>query len=135
MLSGQCHCGQVKVTLKMAPDYVNECNCSLCGSHGVLWGYFAPEEVQIVGDTCTYSRADVEQSAVNLHFCGTCGCTTHWTPTDIFVARTGAADRMGANMRLFPPAHLTGIEIRFPDGRNWDGLGQWGFVKPAERMP
>ena len=77
-------------------------------------------------------RADRDEPAVVLHFCPRCGCTTHWTPTKVFVARTGAADRMGANMRLFDRAALTGIELRFPDGQGWDGVGQWGFVREAE---
>jgi hypothetical protein len=34
-------------------------------------------------------------------------------------------------MRLFDRAYLQGLELRFPDGANWDGIGQWGFVKDA----
>jgi hypothetical protein len=133
-LTTTCHCGAVHVHVAKRPDYLNECNCSLCNSHGVWWGYFAPEDVAVTGETKVYTRADRDEPAVELHFCGHCGCTTHWTPTEVFVAKTGAANRMGVNMRLFDRAVLAGVELRFPDGMGWDGIGQWGFVKEAEQL-
>jgi hypothetical protein len=128
-LDASCHCGKVRVRVAMRPDYLNECNCSLCNSHGVWWGYYAPADVRIEGETRVYQRADRPDPAVRLHFCGTCGCTTHWTMLPAFIEKTGEASRMGVNMRLFDIAQLTGIELRFPDGKAWDGKGQWGFVR------
>ena len=131
-LSASCHCGAVHIQIPNAPDYINECNCSLCDSHGVWWGYYPPGEVVVTGATQVYTRVDREEPAVTLHFCGTCGCTTHWLLTEAHVQKSGGAnDRMGINMHLFDRADLAGVELRFPDGANWEGAGPWGFVKEA----
>jgi hypothetical protein len=116
------------VTLGLAekPDYLFDCNCSLCEKSGVLWGYFDPSQVAIDGETQSYVRADREQPAVHIHFCGTCGCTTHWTP-----AAHIAQDRMGANMRLFRPEELTGVPLHFPDGARWNGEGDFGMRRES----
>jgi hypothetical protein len=131
-LNAKCHCGAVQISIAVKPDYLNECNCSLCHSHGVWWGYFAPVEVQVVGETKAYGRADRAEPAVNVHFCPTCGCTTHWTLTPVFTRNTGIDDRMGVNMRLVDRPLLSGIELRYPDGKHWNGIGQWDFVREAE---
>jgi hypothetical protein len=131
-LTGHCHCGQVTITIPAQPDYVNDCNCTLCSKIGALWGYFDPADVRVAGETQQYSRADSADPAVIAHFCGRCGCTTHWTATKAFVRRVGENNRMGANMRLFPPAALRGVEIRFPDGRGWNGVGQFGYRRESE---
>jgi hypothetical protein len=122
----------VTITIPAKPDYVNDCNCTLCRKAGILWGYFDPADVRVDGETERYTRADSEDPSVALHFCGRCGCTTHWTATAAFVRRVGEDNRMGANMRLFPPDVLRGVEIRFPDGRGWDGIGQFGYWRASE---
>jgi hypothetical protein len=133
-LKASCHCGAVQIGISAKPEYLNECNCSLCHSHGVWWGYFTPAQVQVAGETKIYARADREEPAVNLHFCVTCGCTTHWTLTPVFTRNTGIDDRMGVNLRLSDRAALAGIELRYPDGAHWDGVGQWDFVREAEKL-
>jgi hypothetical protein len=47
----------------------------------------------------------------------------------------GAVDVMGVNMRLFDPARLSGLQLVFPDGRNWSGEGPWVHARDAEVMP
>jgi hypothetical protein len=129
-LSATCHCGHITVEVAERPDYINECNCSLCDSHGVWWGYYDPGDVTVTGETRSYRRIDREDPAVELHFCATCGCTTHWTLLPAFLEKVGEV-KCGVNMRLFAREALAGIELRFPDGKGWDGIGQWGFVREA----
>lgn len=113
-----CHCGAVRIIIAHKPEYINDCNCTLCSSHGVLWGYYDPAEVSVSGDTHSYTRVDRPEPAVNLHFCGMCGCTTHWTMTDSFAAKQpDMPPRMGINMRLFGVETVEGVEVRFPNGR------------------
>jgi hypothetical protein len=116
------------VTLELAekPDYLFDCDCSLCRKHGVLWGYFDPGHVSIHGTTKVYARVDRERPAVQIHFCGHCGCSTHWTP----MAHT-PQDRMGANMHLFAPEELAGIPLHFPDGAGWNGEENFGMRKES----
>lgn len=131
-LSATCHCGAVHVQVAHAPDFIFECNCSLCESHGVWWGYYTPDEVEVTGETRGYGRADREVPAVEVHFCPRCGCTTHFALSAAWLEKSGAAnDRMGVNMRLFDRAALTGVKLHFPDGRAWDGVGEWGYVRKA----
>jgi hypothetical protein len=44
-----CHCGQVRLELRKRPDYINECNCTLCSKSGAQWAYFDPSEVTVEG--------------------------------------------------------------------------------------
>ncbi len=121
---GGCHCGTVKISLRTKPDYVNDCNCSLCASAGALWGYFALSDVSINGETQGYARADRNQPGVTIYFCRKCGATTHWSPLPNIPQTV-----MGVNMRLFDPCELTGVELRFPNGRDWDGESAYGYVR------
>jgi hypothetical protein len=123
-VTGGCHCRAVRITLRTKPEYVNDCNCSLCSNAGALWGYFSPSDVWIDGETQNYVRVDRKQPGVSVHFCGTCGATTHWSPLPRF-----PQTMMGANMRLFDPGELFGVELRFPNGRNWDGRSAYGYVR------
>ena len=152
-LSATCHCGAVHVQVAHAPDFIFECNCSLCESHGVWWGYYTPDEVEVTGETRGYSRGDfgsissesgnrflgqemrpqtTREPAVELHFCPRCGCTTHFALSEAWLEKSAAAnDRTGVNMRLFDRAALSGVKLHFPDGRAWDGVGEWGDVREA----
>lgn len=131
-LSATCHCGDVHVQVAHAPEFIFECNCSLCATHGVWWGYYTPDEVEVTGETRGYGRVDREVPAVEVHFCPRCGCTTHFALSAAWLEKSGAAnDRMGVNMRLFDRAALSGVKLHFPDGRAWDGVGEWGYVREA----
>lgn len=122
-LEGSCHCGSVRLATAAAPDFFNCCNCSLCRKSGAVWGYFQSAEIQVSGETATYQRADKSSAAVDLHFCPQCGSTTHFTLTTGFTANFPDTDRVGINMRLFDSKEFAGIELRFPNGREWSGKG------------
>ena len=46
-MKGQCHCGEVQITVPSPPDQVTRCNCSLCRKTGWIGGYWHPEEVAV----------------------------------------------------------------------------------------
>ncbi|EAQ27739.1 hypothetical protein NAP1_09102 [Erythrobacter sp. NAP1] len=77
----------------------------------------------MTGETVCFQREDIDNPIVELHSCSHCGATTHWIASE-----ASQVDRMGANMRLFHPAELAGIEARFMDGLGWDGVSE-----PSER--
>src|SRR5689334_1740633 len=108
-----CHCGEVRVELRKRPDFINECNCTLCAKSGARWGYFHPSEVSVVGETKGYSRQDKADAAAELHFCPHCGSTTHYVLTPGAVAKYGNV-MMGVNMRLADERDLAGLELRYP---------------------
>jgi hypothetical protein len=45
--------------------------------------------------------------------CGTCGCTTHWTPVD------PAYPRMAVNLRMFEPELWQDLPRRLIDGASF----------------
>jgi hypothetical protein len=51
-----CLCSQVRIETPKRPDFINECNCTLCSKSGARWAYFHPSEVIVVGTTKGYSR-------------------------------------------------------------------------------
>lgn len=130
MLKLTCLCGQIRVEIRKQPDFLHECNCTLCSKSGARWGYFHPSEVSVEGKSTGYSREDKAEPGAEIQFCAKCGSTTH------FILTAGAAAKfgntlMGVNMRLADEKDLDGIELRFPDGRAWPGEGEFAYVRAA----
>jgi hypothetical protein len=123
-----CLCSQVHVTVVNPPEYINECNCKLCSTVGARWGYFPPSEVSVAGPTKGYRRADKADPAVEVHFCTECGTTTHFVLTEGAVSKFGNT-LTGVNMWLADESDLRGVEVRYPDGQAWSGVGGFGYVR------
>lgn len=130
-MTGTCLCGAVSVMIDAKPDFINDCNCSLCRKVGGAWGYFPSSSIKITGKTFSFSRRDKEIPGVEVHSCTTCATTTHWVLTKSFKEQHPSADQVGVNMRLFDPDDLKGIEVRYPDGKNWAGDGPFGYRRSA----
>lgn len=133
MLSLTCQCGRVRVEAAKRPEFVNECNCTLCAKSGARWAYFHPDDVGVSGATSAYRREDKPDPAAELHFCTACGATTHYVLTESAVAKFGNV-MMGVNARLADEQDLAGIELRFPDGRGWPGEGPFSYVRESVRF-
>jgi hypothetical protein len=91
---GSCHCGKVQLVMRGTPAEATECNCSICRRTAGLWHYCSHDAVDVVGNGIAYRQGDC---ALDLWHCPTCGCITHWTPTD------PAYPRMGINLRMLDP--------------------------------
>ena len=131
MIKLSCLCGEVRLETQKRPDFIHECNCTLCSKSGARWGYFHPDEVTAAGATNGYSRADKDDPAADLRFCPTCGSTTHFVLTEAAAAKFGNT-MMGVNMLLADESDLAGIELRFPDGKAWAGAGaEITYVRPV----
>ena len=104
---GRCHCGSIRLTLRGNPAEVTECNCTVCRRIAGLWHYCGPDAVVVIGGGVAYRQGD---RALDLWHCPTCGCTTHWTPTD------EASVQMGVNLRMFDPALWSDLPRRMVDG-------------------
>ena len=130
MIKLSCLCGQTRLTLADRPDFINECNCTLCSKSGARWAYAHPSQVTVEGETKGYSRDDKADPAAEIHFCPTCGATTHFVLTQSAVAKFGNS-MMGVNMWLAEPSDLAGLELRYPDGQAWSGEGDFTYVREA----
>ena len=128
MLNLSCHCGKIRLRLAKRPDYIHECNCSLCAKTGARWGYFHPSEVEVEGDTSVYCRQDKAEAGAGIRFCPACGSVTHFTLTASAIARFGNS-LLGVNLRLAEESDLAGLELRYPDGRAWAGEGAFSYVR------
>ena len=110
MIEASCHCGAVRFAVETAPEQVNACNCSICRRYGTLWGYYRPSEVEFSaenGPTDIYMWGD---RSLEFHRCRTCGCVTHWSPTD------RARHKMGINARLLTAEVVAVIPVVHGDG-------------------
>nr|WP_321984780.1 hypothetical protein [uncultured Lichenicoccus sp.] len=107
MLTGSCHCSAVRIEVEHTPTYLNQCLCSVCRRYGVLWAYYRPDQVRVVGALEAYSRGE-RHLAFNRW--GTCGCVTHWSVLD------GEPDRLGINARLLDPSDIADVPIRQSSG-------------------
>jgi hypothetical protein len=125
-MKGACLCGRVTIRVPARPDYMNACNCAFCTKLGAVWAYYALSAVEIEGEPRAYVRADVDNPTLSGNFCPDCGATTHWAPIG-----ENHRDRAGINMRLFDPAELIGIEVRYGDRRNHSGADP----RPYYRAP
>jgi hypothetical protein len=130
MLKLSCLCGQIRVEIQKRPDFINECNCTLCSKSGARWAYFHPSEVSVAGTTKGYSREDKDDPAAEIQFCPNCGSTTHFTLTPSAVAKFGNV-QLGVNVRLADERDLAEIELRYPDGLAWSGKGRFTYVREA----
>lgn len=130
MMTLSCLCGAVRVLIASRPDFVNACNCTLCTKSGARWAYYHPDQVDVSGTTRQFHRTDKADASAGIHFCETCGSTTHFTLTANAIARFGNT-LIGVNVRLADEEDLHGIELRFPDGRAWSGVGEFGYVRSA----
>lgn len=131
MLTGTCLCGAVSITLEAKPEFINDCNCSLCRKVGAAWGYFPSASVAVSGKTVSFVRRDKDPAGVEVHSCEICGATTHWLLLKAFKELHQLPDTMGVNMRLFDPDELNGVEVRFPNGKDWFGEGPYGYRRTA----
>ena len=130
MITLTCQCGQIRIQTAKQPDHINECNCTLCSKTGARWAYFHPSEVEVEGATRGYCRQDKDDPGAEIHFCPSCGSTTHFVLTASSIARFGNS-MLGVNMWLADVGDLAGVELRYPDGRNWAGAGEFGYVRSA----
>jgi len=130
MLKLSCLCGEVVLTLDKAPDFIHDCNCTLCTKTGARWGYFHPSDISVEGATKGYCRGDKDDPSAQVRFCLDCGATTHFVLTESAVSKFGNSV-MGVNMWLADSKDLAGIELRFPDGKSWAGQGEFSYVREA----
>ncbi|MCW6511012.1 hypothetical protein [Lichenifustis flavocetrariae] len=54
--------------------------------------------------------------------------TTHFVLTKGAVSKFGNT-LMGVNMWLADERDLRGVEVRYPDGRTWPGIGGFGYLR------
>ena len=82
----------------------------------------------MAGSTKGYCRTDKTDPAVEVHFCIECGTTTHFVLTERARSKLGST-LIGVNMWLADERDLRGVEVRYPNGQDWSGVGGFGYVR------
>ena len=113
-LSGSCHCGDAGWTLQGDPGSITACNCTLCRRYGALWAYdYVDGRIKVHGSTQAYTRRGKDSPALEMHFCPTCGCITHWRGLRV---EADGRRRIAVNVRLAPPEAVAHLSIDHFDG-------------------
>src|ERR1700760_3181289 len=98
MIEGSCVCGSVHWTFDGVPDGATACNCTACRRYGALWAYdYADAGIHVSGETRAYARG----TALEFHFCPTCGNIAFWRGLRVDEA---GRRRIAVNLRLAEPA-------------------------------
>jgi len=78
-----CSCGRLRLTAEGEPVRVSVCHCLACqrrsGSAFVAQARFAPDRVQITGDSTAYTRVSDDGESRTFSFCPECGATVFYT--------------------------------------------------------
>src|SRR5258708_39298891 len=80
MIKAACHCGAVRFEIASAPEWVLDCNCTICRRYGALWSYYRGADkakLFFFNDTATTEIYTWNDHEIAFHRCKTCGCLTH----------------------------------------------------------
>lgn len=121
MIQGQCHCGNVQLTIPKLTETGTSCTCSICSRYASIWGYFNESEVQVfIGEQgiSSYCHGD---KTINFNRCNQCGCITHYTCVD-----PTPTSKLAVNYRMFPNTVLQKMTVRL-----FDGADTWQFLEQS----
>jgi hypothetical protein len=124
MVRAACHCTAVRLEVEDLPDWVLDCNCTICRRYGAIWAYPEAAKVKLVrGEdaTDTYTWGD---RMLAFHRCKVCGCVTHMTALD-----TNPPRIYGINARMIPTLDPASIRLRQKDN------GHTGFFWTRSAEP
>jgi hypothetical protein len=110
MVRAACHCTAVRFEIEVLPDWILDCNCTICRRYGALWSYPDASKVKLVQgaeSTDTYVWGD---RMLAFHRCRECGCVTHFTGLDTDPARI-----YGVNARMIPTLDPASVRLRQKD--------------------
>jgi hypothetical protein len=130
--TGQCLCGAVRFIVRGAPRRMAHCHCKDCqrssGAGHMSNAVFNAEDVEMVGETATYSVKADSGNTMTRHFCPTCGAR-------MYAVNTGRPDKMILTAGTFDDSSWFAAEVvLYTKSRPaWDATGD--SVPAFEAMP
>lgn len=118
MLEATCHCGAVRIQVPAVPEFIVDCNCSICRRNGALWAFYTNDVVKMQGHPENTTAYIWGPRTMRTMHCKYCGCATHWETID---AMEGS--RVGINTRNFDPVTMQSIRVR-----RFDGADTWTYL-------
>jgi hypothetical protein len=110
MIRAACHCTAVRLEIGELPDWVLDCNCTLCRRYGAIWSYPKAWQVEIVSGedaTDTYLWGD---RGIAFHRCKDCGCVMY-----MVAAKEDPPFIFGVNARMIPTLDPKSVRLRQKD--------------------
>ncbi|MBM4385890.1 MAG: GFA family protein [Deltaproteobacteria bacterium] len=108
MIRAACHCTAVRFEIAEQPEWVLDCNCTICRRYGALWTYFeGADQAKLLA---TPSRDATEayvwgDRILEFRRCRTCGCVYHMQTAD------AQQVIFGLNARLIPTLDPARVRI------------------------
>ena len=118
VIEADCHCGAVRIRVRALPDYVIDCNCSICRKNGALWALYPSRSIEIAAEPSSLTEYVWDPATIRTMFCRTCGSTTHWLP--LTMPSDGNGD---VNACLFDSSLVQGLKVR-----RFDGAETWTYL-------
>lgn len=75
MISGSCHCGEVRFTVEGEPAEAMECNCSHCSRKGFLLWFVPRDHLRVEAPLDSLTSYRFNRHVIDHRFCPTCGCS------------------------------------------------------------
>jgi hypothetical protein len=124
MVRAACHCTALRFEITELPEWVLDCNCTICRRYGAIWAYPEANKVKCVrgaDSTETYIWGD---RGLAFHRCKECGCVTHMAALDSDPPRI-----YGINARMIPTLDPASVRLRQRDN------GHTGFFWTRSAEP
>ncbi len=113
-----CHCGRVSIELAGPPEFLVNCNCSICRRYGALWAFYELKRSRIEGVAAHAEGYVWGEKTITTFRCRHCGCVTHWEPL-----RPKPEAKFAINARLLEPGVIDGVRVR-----RFDGAQAWAYL-------
>ena len=118
ILTGNCHCRAVRLTVTETPHHLTQCTCSICHRYGAQWIYGTADTIRVECEPGAVNAYMWGDHTIEFNHCRDCGCVTHYES-----ARKEPGSRIAVNARMFPVKDLEGIPLR-----TFDGADTWKLL-------
>jgi hypothetical protein len=112
-LSGGCHCGDVRFTVRAPLERVLRCNCSICTKKGFLHFIVEGDEFELETPAQNLATYTFGTHTAKHHFCKRCGIASFYIPRS-------HPDGVSVNARCLDGVDPESLLIEPFDGQRWE---------------
>ena len=115
MHHGGCQCGKVRFDVEMDVGEAMSCNCSRCVKLGSLLAFASADQFKLLSGGDDLETFKFNRNVVQHQFCKTCGIE----PFAIGKNPKTGADVVAVNIRCIDGIDISGLTVKFIDGKNF----------------
>ena len=113
MIEAACHCGAVRFEIAEPPQWVLDCNCSVCRRSGYLHLIVPRERFRLLRGAGELAEYRFNTGAACHYFCRHCGIKSFYVPRS-------HPDAISVHARCLEPGTLGEFDVQAFDGANWE---------------